>query len=139
MATMNLVSVYAEDIEALSSFYIEVFGYKEFVEMRFPAARIIWTGRMAVCFHSHAAYEMLDLQAHEDTLGIKFMLNLDCDTQGEVERLVQRAVDRGAELVKGPYETFYGWYQAVVLDPEGNCIRINHVLPQSQTRIPSHA
>jgi hypothetical protein len=27
--------------------------------------------------------------------------------------------------VKPPYTTYYNWYQAVLLDPEGNVFRIN--------------
>jgi hypothetical protein len=28
-------------------------------------------------------------------------------------------------LVKAPYQTYYHWYQAVLLDPEQNVFRIN--------------
>ena len=39
------------------------------------------------------------------------------------------AVEHGAALVKPAYRTYYDWYQAVLLDPEQNVFRINHVLP----------
>jgi len=38
------------------------------------------------------------------------------------------AVAMGARLIKAPYETYYHWYQAVLLDPEDNVFRINHML-----------
>jgi hypothetical protein len=41
---------------------------------------------------------------------------------------VPLAVAKGATLVKPPYKTYYNWYQAVLLDPEGNVFRINHML-----------
>jgi hypothetical protein len=45
-----------------------------------------------------------------------------------VDRLVPVAEAAGARLLKAPYETYYHWYQAVLLDPEGNVFRINHML-----------
>ncbi|WP_365983831.1 hypothetical protein [Marinobacter sp.] len=32
------------------------------------------------------------------------------------------------QIVKEPYTTYYNWYQAVLLDPEGNVFRINHMM-----------
>ena len=34
----------------------------------------------------------------------------------------------GLPLVKPPYVTYYHWYQAVLLDPEGNVFRINFMM-----------
>ncbi|NAT60930.1 glyoxalase, partial [Pseudomonas syringae pv. actinidifoliorum] len=34
----------------------------------------------------------------------------------------------GADTIKEPYLTYYNWYQAVLLDPEGNIFRINFML-----------
>ena len=39
--------------------------------------------------------------------------------------LTDAAVKMGATLVKAPFTTYYGWYQSVLLDPEGNAFRIN--------------
>ena len=38
------------------------------------------------------------------------------------------AVTRGARVVKAPYQTYYNWCQAVLLDPEDNVFRINKML-----------
>jgi predicted lactoylglutathione lyase len=45
-----------------------------------------------------------------------------------VDELTPKAVSLGAKLVKPPYKTYYNWYQAVLLDPEGNVFRINHMM-----------
>ena len=40
----------------------------------------------------------------------------------------KKSEDSRATVVKPPYVTYYNWYQAVLLDPEGNVFRINHML-----------
>ncbi len=42
--------------------------------------------------------------------------------------MVPIAVEAGATLIKPPYTTYYNWYQAVLMDPEGNVFRINHMM-----------
>ena len=51
-----------------------------------------------------------------------------CTYQADVDTCVPRAVEAGATLIKAPYTTYYNWYQAVLLDPEGNVFRINFML-----------
>ena len=60
--------------------------------------------------------------------GCKFLLNIDVDSPAEVDRMVPIAVEAGATLIKPPYTTYYNWYQAVLMDPEGNVFRINHMM-----------
>mgnify|MGYP001987204718 CR=1 FL=1 len=48
--------------------------------------------------------------------------------QEVVDRFVPKAIAAGARLVKEPYTTYYNWYQAVLLDPEDNVFRINHMM-----------
>ncbi|MBI6858097.1 glyoxalase, partial [Pseudomonas syringae] len=74
------------------------------------------------------AYELLGLDEFTDSTGCRFLLNIDVEEQSDVDRLVPQAVALGARLVKEPYLTYYHWYQAVLLDPEGNIFRINFML-----------
>jgi predicted lactoylglutathione lyase len=55
-------------------------------------------------------------------------LNIDVDSKEEVDEYVPKALTSGATLIKEPYTTYYNWYQAVMLDPEGNVFRINHMM-----------
>jgi len=129
MATeLSYVNVFAADIEALSTFYATVFGFKEIESIRSPIFRGLATGRSSIGFNAHDAYGLLDLADHADARGVKFLLNIDVDSSAEVERLVPVAIAHGATLVKAPYRTYYDWFQAVLLDPERNVFRINHVL-----------
>jgi len=128
MAELSYVNIFARDIEALSRFYIDLFGFTEIPEIRSPIFRGVSTGKTCIGFNAPDAYGLLKLDAYSDTQGVKFLLNIDVDTAEEVDRLAPIAVARGATLIKEPYKTYYNWYQAVLLDPEGNVFRINKML-----------
>ncbi|WP_439865560.1 VOC family protein [Pseudomonas syringae] len=127
MNTLSYVNVFAQDIVALSSFYSELFGFSEIESIRSPIFRGLDTGKSCIGFNALDAYELLGLDEFEGSTGCRFLLNIDVDEQAEVDRLVPVAVDLGARLVKAPYLTYYNWYQAVLLDPEGNVFRINYM------------
>jgi len=128
MAHLSYVNVFARDVVALSGFYMKVFGFKEIEEIRSPIFRGIDTGKSSLGFNALDAYDLLKLSDYSDTRGVKFLLNIDVDSKEEVDSMVPVATAAGATLIKAPYETYYHWYQAVLLDPEGNVFRINHML-----------
>ncbi|PKU23442.1 VOC family protein [Telmatospirillum siberiense] len=128
MPELSYVNVFARDIVALSGFYADLFGFKEIEAIRSPIFRGLDTGRSALGFNALDAYELLKLEAFSSPSGVKFLLNFDVASPGEVDGLTPVAVARGAQLVKAPYKTYYNWYQAVLLDPEQNVFRINHML-----------
>lgn len=125
MAHLSYVNVFARDVVALSGFYQRVFGFPEIEAIRSPIFRGLDTGRSSLGFNALEAYELLQLSALSQTQGAKFLLNIDVDSREEVDARVPVAVAAGATLVKAPYDTYYHWYQAVLLDPEGNVFRIN--------------
>jgi len=128
MAHLSYVNVFARDVVALSNFYQRVFGFAEIESIRSPIFRGLDTGKSSLGFNAHEAYEMLHLSDYADTRGVKFLLNIDVDSQAEVNDAVPLAVAAGATLIKPPYVTYYNWYQAVLLDPEGNVFRINYMM-----------
>jgi len=128
MAHLSYVNVFAQDIEALSGFYRELFGFVEIPAIRSPIFVGLDTGRSCLGFNAQDAYGLLNLAGEANPTGVKFLLNIDVDSMAEVDRLVPVAVAKGAVVVKPPYRTYYDWYQAVLLDPENNVFRINHML-----------
>jgi len=128
MAHLSYVNVFARDVVALSGFYMTVFGFTEIEAIRSPIFRGIDTGKSSLGFNALEAYELLHLSEYSDTKGVKFLLNIDVDSKEDVDRMVPVAVGAGATLIKPPYETYYHWYQAVLLDPEGNVFRINYMM-----------
>jgi len=79
-------------------------------------------------FNAQDAYGLLKLDAYSDVSGVKFLLNIDVASIAEVDQMTPKAVSLGAQLIKSPYKTYYNWYQAVLLDPEQNVFRINHMM-----------
>ncbi|MCQ4272742.1 glyoxalase [Pseudomonas kuykendallii] len=128
MATLSYVNVFARDVVALSGFYQKVFGFAEIEAIRSPIFRGLDTGKSCLGFNAPDAYELLGLADQAETRGIKFLLNIDVDSQADVDLRVPLALEAGATLIKAPYTTYYNWYQAVLLDPEGNVFRINFML-----------
>ncbi|WP_144107118.1 VOC family protein [Paraburkholderia sp. BCC1886] len=128
MAHLSYVNVFARDVVALSGFYQHVFGFAEIEAIRSPIFRGLATGKSSLGFNALDAYALLHLEDHAETRGVKFLLNIDVDSQADVDRMVPLAVAAGATLVKPPYVTYYNWYQAVLLDPEGNVFRINFMM-----------
>jgi len=129
MTTMTYVNIFTKDIKKLSKFYMDVFDFKEDKRFSNDIFRGIRTSKTFIGFNALEAYELLELQDRANTTGAKFFLNFNTRSMAEVDRLVSRAEKRGAKIVKGPYRTYYNWYQAVLSDPEDNLFRINKPLP----------
>lgn len=128
MNTLSYVNVFARDIVGLSHFYSELFGFSEIEAIRSPIFRGLDTGKSCIGFNALDAYALLGLDEFIGSSGCRFLLTIDVEEQSEVDRLVPLAVALGARAVKAPYLTYYNWYQAVMLDPEGNVFRINYML-----------
>ncbi len=127
-AGLNWVNLFAQNLEDLPAFYSGLFGFEEIDYMRNAVFRGFATGGSAIGFMAPEVYEYLGLEQYQQTAGAPFLLNFETGSEQQVEDLVEAAVALGARLVKKPYETGYGWYQAVLTDPEDNVFRINHIL-----------
>jgi predicted enzyme related to lactoylglutathione lyase len=125
MAELEFVNIFARDIEKLASFYADVFGLEELVASRSPIFRGLKTKKANIGFNAYEAYALLNLQQWTDGAGIKAFTTFAVGGSEEVDRLTVVAVEKGATLLKAPFTTYYGWYQSVLLDPEGNAFRIN--------------
>ncbi len=64
------------------------------------------------------------LATGQQTLGYTH-LSLAVGSETEVDRLAALLVAEGYPLVDGPRRTGDGYYEAVVLDPDGNRVEIN--------------
>ncbi len=124
--TLSFASYLAQDIEALSAFYASVFDLAEVEELRSDIFRGLQVGEVVVGFSAHAAYELLSIEPWADARGTCQYLTFEVESDALVTAKTELAIEHGAELRHEPYETYYGTFQSVLADPEGNIFRINH-------------
>jgi predicted enzyme related to lactoylglutathione lyase len=127
MATLASVSIFADDIDALARFYQDVFALAEVAAYRTPIFRALDAQPTLLALHSHDAYDLLGLVGPPEVRDVRSMLNFEVGSRDEVARLAALAVEKGGRLIKAPFETYYGAFQAVLADPEGNVFRVNRM------------
>ena len=127
MTAVNLsyVSIFTRDVVSLPTFYVEVFGLEEVMSSASDRYRELDLGAVKLGFPLVDAYATLDLQDQADPTGVRAMLTFAVDSAARVDDLAGQAAARGARLAKAGFSTAFGQYLAVVLDPEGNAIRIS--------------
>lgn len=126
---VTYVTTFTRDVEALPSFYAAVFGLAEVEASRSDRYRELALGELKLGFPSIDAYPMVGLQDQAEPQGVRAMITFAVDTLAAVDRLTARAVEHGARLAKGPFPTGFGQYLSVIVDPEGNALRISAPSP----------
>lgn len=126
MSTIRIsyVSIFTTDIETLPNFYIDVFGLEEVTSSRSDRYRELKAGDLMLGFPSIDAYANLDMTDQAAPIGVRSMITFAAEDAAAVDILATKAAQRGARLVKPPFRTDFGQHLAVLLDPEGNAIRI---------------
>lgn len=128
MMILSYVNIFAQQLEPLAAFYSDLLGLEEIVDSRSPIFRGFRCGETSLGISASDAYELLGLTEPTGG-GERNLITFDVGSPAEVERLTKVAEGMGAAVVKAPFETYYGWYQAVLRDPEGNPFRLNHASP----------
>ena len=123
--TLSYSSIFARDVETLPDFYVTVLGLEEISASRSVKYRELMAGGVKLGFIHLGGYEMLGLAGSADAVGVKSILTFAVTDPATVDRLTKAALARGATLAHAPFRTFFGQYQSVLLDPEGNALRIS--------------
>ena len=120
----QLVSFFCQDHLALAGFYREAFGFAEVEEVRSPIFTALAAGGIALGFHADDAYALLGV---EDRRGARAgtHVTFDLGTAAAVDACVPRLCALGATVVQGPFTTYYDARQVVLVDPEGNVLRVS--------------
>lgn len=121
---ISYVTMFTTDLEALPDFYVEVFGLEEVATSRSDRYRELKAGDLMLGFPWIDAYANLNMTDQVHPTGVRSMITFAAEGISAVDSLVGKATERGARLVKPPFTTDFGQYLAVLLDPEGNAIRI---------------
>jgi uncharacterized protein len=114
---VSLITLGVKDLGASKRFYVDGFGWKPVFENKeiifFQAGGMIF----ALFLRDQLA---ADFQAEPATFGRAPMaLAYNVRAKGEVDPLIQRAVDAGATILKAPREASWGGYSGYFADPDG--------------------
>jgi uncharacterized glyoxalase superfamily protein PhnB len=115
------ITVLADDVLRLASFYRDALGLAPIVEEEFYVAfggegiRLAIFSRpgMGANTHDHADYRT-------PFTGQAFELNFQCASRREVDERYSWLSSHGAEPIAEPIETDWGHYTGFFADPEGN-------------------
>lgn len=121
-------NLFCRDIEVQMQFYRDVLGLEERVDLRSPLYRALAVRDIEVGFNALDAYDLLGLADRqprgEACLPVVGYATFMTDTPEDVDAATERAKALGAAVVKAPYRTYYGDWQVVLKDPEGNVFRV---------------
>lgn len=129
------------DIEAQFAFYRQLLDVPEAVKSRSPIYRAIETEDFQFGFNAQAAYELLGIgdrkpegDGGQPTIAYATLMLAD---PAAVDAACEAAQRLGGRVLKGPFATYYGQWQAVLADPEANVFRVaSHTLPVGITAPP---
>ena len=130
------IAIWVQDIDKVCEFYRKYFGGVGHPIYHNPAKQ--FTSRF-VTFESAARLEIMhrpDIDAnvgtvtsltfhveHSEHLGFAH-LSFSVGSKEEVDRLTRQMTDDGIQVIGEPRTTGDGYYESVVLDPEGNRVEI---------------
>ena len=123
------VALWTQDLERLKKFYVTYFGGRVGEKYVNPAKQY---ESYFVKFDSGAAIEIMqrpNIPVNKKDIDAQFTgyihLSLAVGSNAEVDRLTKLLTGDGYRLVDGPRRTGDGYYESVVLDPDGNRVEIN--------------
>jgi predicted enzyme related to lactoylglutathione lyase len=136
-------NLFCRDIEAQLQFYQALLQLPEAQGTRSPIYRAVETDHFQLGFNAPEAYALLGLADRQPVLQQEqpraatgyatFMLG----APAAVDAASAQALALGGRMVKAPYATYYGQWQAVLADPEDNVFRLSAFgLPASAATMP---
>jgi len=128
MPSLEHVALWVQDLEAMSAFYADTFGAT--VGPRYENTGKGFASRF-LAFDSGARLELMTtrtLQPVRHEPGAQRMglthLAMSLGSESAVDALTARLQAQGLAVLDGPRRTGDGYYESVVLDPEGNRLEL---------------
>lgn len=122
------VNFLCRNIEAQCAFYGAVLGLPEHAALRSPIYRALQGPGFELGFNAWPAYELLGLAARQPAPGTVAPTTcyptLMLAGPDAVDQAAGEAVAWGGAVLQGPFATYYGQWQAVLADPEGQAFRV---------------
>ena len=124
------VNIFCRHIEAQCAFYAAVLGLPEHVPARSPIYRALQGPAFELGFNAWPAYELLGLSerrpAHDALTPVQCYPTLMLSSPKAVDQATRDTAAHGGRVLQGPFATYYGQWQAVLADPEGQIFRVAH-------------
>ncbi len=130
------IAIWTRNLEGMREFYVKYFGAShqekyvsehDFGE-RFESYFLSFGGQCRLEIMQMARIPVGDSADGNETLGLTHF-SFAMGSRGELDSLAQRLANDGQRLVGKPHETGDGFYEACVLDPDGNRVEFA-VVPQ---------
>ena len=128
MIRIEHVSMWSEDIERLAAFYVRYFGATvgdKYINPKkgFESYFLSFVGGARLELMRTTILEPVRADRGAQRMGLTH-LALTVGSERGVDDLTSRLRNDGFEVVDGPRRTGDGYYESVVLDPDGNRIEI---------------
>lgn len=124
------VNFFCRDIAAQCAFYAAVLGLPEHPPVRSPIYRALQGPAFELGFNAWPAYELLGLSerrpARDARPPVQCYPTLMLASPEAVDQAAHDAAAQGGRVLQGPFATYYGQWQAVLSDPEGQVFRVAH-------------
>lgn len=125
--SLSFASVICRDFAALSDFYQRTFALPSVDALSSDYFRGLSIGNTILGFSAPAAFSLLNIPEVEPPSPPTSFWTFEADSRGDVDTLTEGAIANGAVCLRKPAETYYGAWQSVLSDPEGNVFRINRL------------
>jgi len=120
-------NLFCRDPQAQLDFYSALLGWPEAPARRSPIYRALEQDGVQIGFNAAQAYALLglaDRQPAGDTpVPVTAYATFMLDSPQAVDAAAACAASAGGRVLKAPYPTYYGQWQAVLADPEGHVFR----------------
>lgn len=116
---LTLITIGAEDVQQLTSFYVDVFNWSPLPNSNEEITFFQLNGFQLGIFGREALAE--DAQVSAEGGGFKgFSLAYNLQSKDEVDELFKELKSKSVNVLKEPQEVFWGGYSGYIADPEDN-------------------
>ena len=122
---LSLITLGAEDVQSLSQFYSDVFGWKPLPTSNNEITFFQLNGFQLAIFGRQALAE--DAEVSASGSGFKgFSLAYNLPSQEDVDKLFKELKYKNVSICKDPKKVSWGGYSGYITDPENNLWEIAH-------------
>lgn len=116
---ISFVTLGVQDLEKMTAWYEEVFGWKRFNKEE----GVSFFRLNGIILGLFSADELADdAGITNDGSGFKrFSLSINLQSEAEVDNTMSELVSRGARITRPAEKVFWGGYRGYIADPEDNC------------------